>query len=80
MLSLDRGDTPAADVRNAKAPSDALFVFSSGTTGMPKAVRHTQRVVRRTRCGTGVIALTCRRPTGMQIMTPPSHILGCSTS
>jgi acyl-CoA synthetase (AMP-forming)/AMP-acid ligase II len=42
MLSLDEAITPGQRTFEAPNPaSDALFVFSSGTTGMPKAVRHT---------------------------------------
>ena len=55
--------------------ADALFVFSSGTTGLPKAVRHTHRgfaaAIRHWRSALGLTA-TDR----LQIMTPPSHILG----
>ncbi|TQR80848.1 long-chain fatty acid--CoA ligase, partial [Mycobacterium hodleri] len=54
---------------------DALFVFSSGTTGLPKAVRHTHgafaHAVAHWRTALG-LSSTDR----MQIMTPPSHILG----
>ena len=50
-------------------------MFSSGTTGMPKAVRHTHAsfavAVRQWRD-----ALRLSSADRMQIMTPPSHILG----
>ena len=55
--------------------ADALLVFSSGTTGMPKAVRHTHRsfgaAIRHWRSG---LAMTSSDR--MQIVTPASHILG----
>ena len=76
MLSLDEPVTPGIREFNPPNPdTDALFVFSSGTTGMPKAVRHTH-------CAFGTAVAHWRSALGlsaddrMQIMTPPSHILG----
>jgi len=42
MLHLDDPVIPAEPIPRTPAPqADAVLVFSSGTTGMPKAVRHT---------------------------------------
>ncbi|WP_285032603.1 AMP-binding protein [Mycolicibacterium sp. lyk4-40-TYG-92] len=76
MLHVDEpimGGDPRCD---APAPdSDAVLAFSSGTTGMPKAVRHTHRglaaAVRQWRVALGLSAAD-----RLQVMTPPSHILG----
>jgi acyl-CoA synthetase (AMP-forming)/AMP-acid ligase II len=55
--------------------ADALFVFSSGTTGLPKAVRHTHRGFAAAICHwRSALGLTATDR--LQIMTPPSHILG----
>ncbi|MEE2035367.1 class I adenylate-forming enzyme family protein, partial [Rhodococcus chondri] len=55
--------------------SDAVLVFSSGTTGLPKAVRHTHAsfaaAVAHWRN-----ALELTDADRIQIVTPPSHILG----
>ncbi|MGK2866944.1 MAG: class I adenylate-forming enzyme family protein [Mycobacterium sp.] len=76
MLSLDERIAPRHGAWDPVSPAaDALFVFSSGTTGMPKAVRHTHgafaAAIRHWRT-----ALDLTSADRMQIMTPPSHILG----
>ena len=77
MLHLDEpisagepefGSPPAAE-------ADAVLAFSSGTTGLPKAVRHTHKSLHAAvRHWRGALGLTARDR--IQIATPPSHILG----
>ena len=77
MLSLDEPIAPQTEpVGDEPAPdSDAVFVFSSGTTGMPKAVRHTHRSFAAAVRHWGD-ALGLGPSDRLQIVTPPTHILG----
>lgn len=76
MLNLDEPIVPAGPTARSLSPrADAVLAFSSGTTGLPKAVRHTHaaldEAVRHWRD-----ALQLTRHDRIQIATPPSHILG----
>ncbi|OHV04853.1 class I adenylate-forming enzyme family protein [Mycobacterium talmoniae] len=76
MWHLDEPITPGPPAGvPPPADADALLVFSSGTTGQPKAVRHTHAslaaAVRHWRAALGLTAAD-----RIQVVTPPSHILG----
>ena len=77
MLHLDEpivADEP--EFIGAPAPdADAVLAFSSGTTGLPKAVRHTHHSLQ-VAVGQWRDAMGLTPRDRIQIATPPSHILG----
>ncbi len=84
VLDLDAGDPDAAfDRASDVAPpvsrvgdgDDSVLVFSSGTTDLPKAVRHTHRSIGLA-TSHWCLALGLGHRDRFQVATPPSHILG----
>jgi len=72
---VDRsGCAPRPDVA-MQAGDDAVLVFSSGTTDLPKAVRHTHGSIALA-TEHWVLALGLGHDDRFQVATPPSHILG----
>jgi long-chain acyl-CoA synthetase len=59
----------------ARSTDDVILVFSSGTTGFPKAVRHTHASIGRATAH-WCTALGLGPDDRFQVATPPSHILG----
>lgn len=79
VLHVDdiRNAPEAAPVASAEIELDdlAVMVFSSGTTGLPKAVRHTHRTMYAATVH-WVQTLGMTSADRLQIATPPFHILG----
>ena len=72
VLAGPRSPLDDADVADT---DEAILVFSSGTTGLPKAVRHTHRSLRHA-TRHWIDALDLGPDDRFQVATPPSHILG----
>jgi acyl-CoA synthetase (AMP-forming)/AMP-acid ligase II len=66
---------PACSVGPVDAGAEAVLVFSSGTTGLPKAVRHS-RAAFAAAIGHWRDVLELTESDRIQVTTPPSHILG----
>jgi long-chain acyl-CoA synthetase len=80
VTDLDKGAPLTGGADNApgrpgSVDDDVLLVFSSGTTGLPKAVRHTHRSIGAA-IGHWKDALGLGSEDRFQVATPPSHILG----
>ncbi len=77
MLHLDEPICPGDSAPSPPPPvdADAVLAFSSGTTGLPKAVRHTHHSLQ-VAVGHWRDAMGLTAADRIQIATPPSHILG----
>ena len=64
-----------SDAADRSDADDVILVFSSGTTGLPKAVRHTHRSLGHATAH-WCTALGLGPDDRFQVATPPSHILG----
>jgi long-chain acyl-CoA synthetase len=69
------GHSRARPGAEAATTDEAILVFSSGTTGFPKAVRHTHASIGRA-TSHWCAALGLGPDDRFQVATPPSHILG----
>jgi long-chain acyl-CoA synthetase len=75
LASALSGSRVRSGVDDVRAGDDAVLVFSSGTTGLPKAVRHTHRSIGAATAH-WCTALGLGPDDRFQVATPPSHILG----
>jgi long-chain acyl-CoA synthetase len=72
---IDRAGTDGPPDAVVGETDDAVFVFSSGTTDSPKAVRHTHGSIALA-TEHWCLALGLTNDDRFQVATPPSHILG----
>src|SRR5580704_3733161 len=72
---VDRTATESPPDHEVDEHDDAVYVFSSGTTDRPKAVRHTHRSIALATTHWR-LALGLGHDDRFQVATPPSHILG----